>query len=1155
MPRVKKDERSCILLRLNGERDSRFPNIDHSDPINGLCSGCKVHQTALKGTPLVCLRIQEAESMENAQKSANLLAPTKRSSKAPTLFECDPKSIRVQRTGSRNSSTGSIPKTNHRVKNPQDYLRCLMTATDTTVPAVLINNNGTFRAEQRTDLGPRRTQMLRSVAIAAWSATSKLITPQNPKLATEALQEILDNDKRKMLVEAQQRLKAHHPEVGEISQEEITKIQMAAHQVLGQGFISFLKNMSPGKARRPHLAIATQSMTRKSCSLSLGKMISEREWRAAVMHARYPGPGAPVPVTVHSKLKVKKTVLDDLLRRLQNPDVFQRFAFGQKIEKLLNGNICELDAVKLVKPLQDIIFEYLHSLSTDAALILDEICVPVEGERCIHVSKEYKLRCFLHQNHSGSHKYTPPSGISPSTLRRIISSLSAGEIKNLAGLDDEDVIKGYKNFIRIREIAKAVFKLLGLPSEELEDFLAKISDVEVFHKTKFARHASDEAIHSCGCIKCGFHRQDDPVPCVKRELGNHPGPCQDCKNSFQLFAILEAKIDLVAALDHLTPMEQDNIDELSGDLADCKLYLHHYRSHIILKATESKADDEMLLSMQDDEVTITCDWKMKILPMFFRENMQAFFGKRGTSCIGFMLVSNSDTPDMKNVRFHFFLTDDTTQDAFSVLTAKHILYSNLLPEHINKVHYKSDGAGCFSSNTSKAAMPLWENWTGVKEVSYRVSVSGGGKSTLDGLFGKLSFVLKRAADRGENFFDAKSIAEAAESDGGINACSFHVYLPIRNDDWTTKVDFLKQYTKIALLDNGDFAGFFHSQYGSGSVILAADINSKWVRGAIPPPPEYSWEQFSSEEKTTDTLHSLKKSQVRKEEHRQQQLSESRQKLDEKWQSEIDSKMKAGLCPCTAVNSTGAHCRMVYSSKVWLEKHIEKNVHCFSSLNSRDYAVAFMSEPGSMLSPGSNPDRAFWTAAEIETVLCDEAEGEQDWYSLGCYNKHGRKQPFMKTAALKADLERMYEYGLIHGKTKYTPSSALQELKAMRDPLDPTRLKYSRRSGNVNGPIPTEEIIKQWFAIQSSNKKKAQQASLQPIQAGEITEMEASNPIAYAKMTIRDLKEILKNRKLPVSGKNKAELVARLVANDDVEELANRIESISLGRFDHQAAQP
>jgi hypothetical protein len=80
----------------------------------------------------------------------------------------------------------------------------------------------------------------------------------------------------------------------------------------------------------------------------------------------------------------------------------------------------------------------------------------------------------------------------------------------------------------------------------------------------------------------------------------------------------------VAALDNLTPLQQDNVDELSG-----KTYLQHDRAHLIIKATESKADDDMLLSMKDHEIIITCDWKMKIFPMFFRENMQAFLVKGG----------------------------------------------------------------------------------------------------------------------------------------------------------------------------------------------------------------------------------------------------------------------------------------------------------------------------------------------------------------------------------------------------------------------------------------------------------------------------------------------------------------------------------------------
>ena len=67
MPIVKKDDKSCILLRLDGERDSCFPNMDHNDPLYGLCSACKESESALQGTPLICISSLERGAMENAQ--------------------------------------------------------------------------------------------------------------------------------------------------------------------------------------------------------------------------------------------------------------------------------------------------------------------------------------------------------------------------------------------------------------------------------------------------------------------------------------------------------------------------------------------------------------------------------------------------------------------------------------------------------------------------------------------------------------------------------------------------------------------------------------------------------------------------------------------------------------------------------------------------------------------------------------------------------------------------------------------------------------------------------------------------------------------------------------------------------------------------------
>ena len=50
------------------------------------------------------------------------------------------------------------------------------------------------------------------------------------------------------------------------------------------------------------------------------------------------------------------------------------------------------------------------------------------------------------------------------------------------------------------------------------------------------------------------------------------------------------------------------------------------------------------------------------------------------------------------------VTDDTLQDENQVIAAKTLLYKEHLPDHIKKVHFVSDGAGCFKSKLHRAAV-------------------------------------------------------------------------------------------------------------------------------------------------------------------------------------------------------------------------------------------------------------------------------------------------------------------------------------------------------------------------------------------------------------------------------------------------------------------
>ena len=79
-----------------------------------------------------------------------------------------------------------------------------------------------------------------------------------------------------------------------------------------------------------------------------------------------------------------------------------------------------------------------------------------------------------------------------------------------------------------------------------------------------------------------------------------------------------------------------------------------------------------------------------------------------------MTITNVDQND-DGVDFHFHLlfSDDTAQDANHVLAANAYIYHDFLPtrfpdeENIH-VHFCADGAGCYNSNMTKSAIPLWE---------------------------------------------------------------------------------------------------------------------------------------------------------------------------------------------------------------------------------------------------------------------------------------------------------------------------------------------------------------------------------------------------------------------------------------------------------------
>jgi hypothetical protein len=153
------------------------------------------------------------------------------------------------------------------------------------------------------------------------------------------------------------------------------------------------------------------------------------------------------------------------------------------------------------------------------------------------------------------------------------------------------------------------------------------------------------------------------------------------------------------------------LEELRHDIDSRKADLIEYRSHMSRHLSEDIWAAEQLENLKDDEAIVTSDFKMKILSCFFRENQKKWFGKRGTTLLGFMITTNatdeeSKAKGLKEVTFVMMVTDDCLQDDWEVACAKSIVYKEYLPKRTKKVHFVSDGAGCFKSQLQRALQPF-----------------------------------------------------------------------------------------------------------------------------------------------------------------------------------------------------------------------------------------------------------------------------------------------------------------------------------------------------------------------------------------------------------------------------------------------------------------
>ena len=888
--------------------------------------------------------------------------------------------------------------------------------------------------------------------------------------------------------------------------------------------------------RRPIMAHLTNHFSRSYATKLLEFPISKREWWNSKIHAKYPGALKPIEVIKTTRQHFNMEHLVELLGHLDEEHL-QKHAYGAKdYTSKATGALIQLDAVSTTSSTRRIIQQYdstfgpgqrpAESLCKRRDTETNRPCSKPAGHGgdchflCKKQEKTTNRACSKPANHDGYCRFTPEEKYSLSSIKRILGAVTKGHLKSKAGLDDEDVMKGSNNVERLHEIFDRLSTELELGPQAVKMMKSRISFILDYHKTDFIAHLSREANRQCQCISCGLHTNNEPIHCPYRVHCEKLGPCNDCEKSFDVFTDLLRHSREAQNKDGLTAQQIEPFVELEAEIQHCRSNLMDWRSHIVRKKVESGFSRDRLRSLKKNQAIVIADFKMKILPMYFRENQRLFFGKRGTACLGFMVISNTkEKTSGVDVSTIFFFSDDTLQDSQFVLAGKAYIYNEFLPKEfpdidVIETEFESDGAGAFNSNMAKACMPYWYEWSNgrVEEVEIRHCVNGDGKSTLDGSFGRLGCNFREAVNnRVTDIINAETCLAAYEGSGGIRGATAAILRP----DRTNKLEIVQNIPRLLtshrlVLDRSkrEIRSYSNSGYGDGISISFDDIDAMWskasseermVAGDASSNEEDDDDHLTREDNTnhpkkpgylitlqTETtqskdkaLHPFESHSSRTKKARTTKRAANLKQINDNHGAKVTNAVENGLYYCSEVRRDDlAACRAgPWLTKQGLDSHMARGVHDFPTRRNLTDAAAFLAsgDNGILATGGRRNRNGEHTVVVVADGVGNGANEGTSWYETGCYCKPGRAPAKRLKQELKDELIRMYKDGENTtggkgGRNKYTAIEAREELRIMKQKGGLN--KFS--STSEYGDLPSIDQIKSfWSRYKSSTSSQVQ----------------------------------------------------------------------------------
>lgn len=267
---------------------------------------------------------------------------------------------------------------------------------------------------------------------------------------------------------------------------------------------------------------------------------------------------------------------------------------------------------------------------------------------------------------------------------------------------------------------------------------------------------------------------------------NHVHEMQQCKHSIDALTAVDPFGQLLNTIDIVNNTDVNEeicyeVISMQKTIPNIKMQMKNYMSHRVRAKVQFSAINTIYKKLTDDNALVVFDHKQKVLPRQFREGQVDYFGKRGMSLIGAMLVrrieKNIKGENIFGLEYQFIdciMEQYSSQDSMQVMATIQIVVENIQSRYpnIKKLTLQSDNASCFASHDNIPYIhhlnkELETKMMDIRIVRWIYTEAQTGKGKLDTHFSYVNTLFESYVEDGNDILTEKDIYLSLKFQGGI----------------------------------------------------------------------------------------------------------------------------------------------------------------------------------------------------------------------------------------------------------------------------------------------------------------------------------------------------------------------------------------------------